>query len=489
MKTHLLYADRSLSVLPEYPYDKTLLLSDLELDVLLSGMAGDDAPLREACQAVLLQYSTDREEILYRQEILREVLAHPEFAREMYAVAAETLYRRKKEHVWLQSQLNALFRGAVEILRMTMEQLRKLRSIADKYTGTFRSAGLVRLLADLRAELSDDYFAEVDAHLEELSFHEGMLLSATFGDKLQGTNYTMRRLSKKGLMRRWLFAPGITISSKDEEGLADLEVRKARVLSQNVNILARATDHVLSFFTTLRDEIGFYVGCLNLKEALTQAGISVCIPQLSSEPRSRVFSGLVDASLPLIGVKSVVGNDFDYTDKALYVVTGANQGGKSTFLRSIGQSQLMLQAGMFVAAKHYTGPVSTGLFTHFRKEEDAKMDSGKLDEELARMSRLVCEIRPGATVLFNESFAATNEREGAEIGRQITQALLDSQVEVFTVTHLYQLSRPFYEQKDPRFVFLRAQRLSDGTRSFRLAPGEPETTGYGDDVFARVFGD
>ena len=104
------------------------------------------------------------------------------------------------------------------------------------------------------------------------------------------------------------------------------------------------------------------------------------------------------------------------------------------------------------------------------------------------MSRITEALRPGATVLFNESFAATNEREGAQIGRQITQALLDSGMEVFTVTHLYALSRPFYEKRDPGYLFLRAQRLSDGQRSFRLGEGEPERTGYGDDVYERVFG-
>ena len=59
---------------------------------------------------------------------------------------------------------------------------------------------------------------------------------------------------------------------------------------------------------------------------------------------------------------------------------------------------------------------------------------------------------------------------------------------MFSVTHLYQLSNPFYVKKDPRYVFLRAERLSDGQRSFRLSEGEPQRTGYGDDVYQRVFG-
>ncbi len=488
MKTLLMYPDRVFQVPEEFAFEKELLLNDLELNVILDAMSKGDEPMRNACRAALLNYCADERDILYRQEILQELIAAPEFARDVYAIAVETLYRRRKEHVWLQSQMNALFRGAVEILRMTMEELKKLRAVADKYNGKFKSKGLVQLIGMLREELTDAYFAEVEAHLEELSFNDGMLISARFGEKLQGEKYTMRRLDKKGVKLKWMFAPSISISSKDEDGLKDLEVRKARVISENVNVLAQATDHVLSFFTSLRDELGFYVGCLNLRDTLTGAGHSVCIPAIAKGGRRRVYSNLIDASLPLIGVQSVIGNDMDYADKTLFIITGANQGGKSTFLRSLGQSQVMLQAGMFVAARSYTGHISSGIFTHFRKEEDAKMDSGKLDEELERMSKIVNAIKPGSVVMFNESFAATNEREGAEIGRQITQALLDSGVEVFSVTHLYQLSNPFYVKNDPGYVFLRAERLSDGQRSFRLSEGEPQRTGYGDDVYERVFG-
>lgn len=489
MKTLLMYPDRAFAVPEEFPFEKELLLSDLELNVILEAMAKGDEAIRAACRAAMLEYCTVEEEILYRQEILAELIEKPDFAREVYAVAVETLYRRKKEHVWLQSQMNALFRGAVEILRMTMEQLKKLRAIADKYNGKMKSRALVQLVAMLREELSDAYFAEVAAHLDELAFNDGMLISAEFGEKLQGDRYTMRRLDKKGVKLKWMFAPSISISSKDEEGLKDLELRKARVISENVNVLAQATEHVLQFFTSLRDEMGFYVGCLNLRDTLTAAGHSVCMPAISHAGRKRVYANLYDMSLPLIGVKNVVGNDMDYSQKRLFIITGANQGGKSTFLRSLGQSQVMLQCGMFVAATSYCGHIASGIFTHFRKEEDAKMDSGKLDEELERMSRIANAVKKGATIMFNESFAATNEREGAEIGRQITQALLESNVEVFSVTHLYQLSHLFFEKNDPEYVFLRAERLSDGGRSFRLSEGEPQRTGYGDDVYRRVFGE
>lgn len=184
---------------------------------------------------------------------------------------------------------------------------------------------------------------------------------------------------------------------------------------------------------------------------------------------------------------AVVGNELDTADKRLYIITGANQGGKTTFLRSIGQAQLMAQCGMFVGAESFSVPIRKGVFTHFKKEEDATMKSGKLDEELSRMSKVVDHLKPGSLMLLNESFAATNEREGSEICRQITKALIDCNVEVFSVTHLYTYASTFLNH--PNTQFLRAQRLENGERTFKIVPSEPMQTAFGVDLYRKIFAD
>jgi DNA mismatch repair ATPase MutS len=83
----------------------------------------------------------------------------------------------------------------------------------------------------------------------------------------------------------------------------------------------------------------------------------------------------------------------------------------------------MMQCGMFVAARQLRADARAGVFTHCKREEDASMESGKLDEELGRMSGILDQMTPGSMLLCNESFASTNEREGAEIARQIVRAL------------------------------------------------------------------
>lgn len=185
--------------------------------------------------------------------------------------------------------------------------------------------------------------------------------------------------------------------------------------------------------------------------------------------------------------RKIVGNDLDADGKDFIVITGANTGGKSTFLRSVGLGQLMMQAGMFVPAAAFSAEIRDGVFTHYKREEDATMASGKLDEELSRMSEIVGKLSPGALVLFNQLFAATNEREGSEIARQITHALLESGIKVCFVTHLYEFAHGLHQRSLPNAIFLRAERLPDGARSFRLIEGAPLETSYGEDLYGAVF--
>ena len=174
-------------------------------------------------------------------------------------------------------------------------------------------------------------------------------------------------------------------------------------------------------------------------------------------------------------------------NKDLVIITGANQGGKSTFLRSVGLSQLMMQCGMFVPAKTFHADVCERIFTHYKREEDAAMKSGKFDEELGRMSGIVDNIVPNSLMLFNESFAATNEREGSEIARQIFTALLERGIKMFFVTHQYELAHGFHTRNLPTVLFLRAERQADGVRTFRITEGQPLQTSYGEDLYWWIF--
>lgn len=497
MKPHLLYPDQDLDIDSKPPSNDEELIRDLGLDTLFDAMANGDPFLREAASRVVLQSVTDPELIRYRQHILADCLKLPELAREIYDTAVEAIAGEKRIYrgIFSEHYPELTLHRSVEELEFFVTILKKLRDLAAQHRQEFQSQGFRELFDTLPRELDDDYFGEVARHLRRLRFRKGVLISTQLGKGYKGHDYILRRPNESPHpWLDWLTVDSrpsysFRIADRDEAGSRALAELRGRGIDHAANALAQSADHILSFFTLLRSELGFYIACVNVHNALSAKRRTMTFPQpLTMEETAISSTGLYDVNLGLRLDTVVVGNDLNARGKSLIIITGANQGGKSTFLRAVGLAQLMMQCGMFVAADSYSANTCARLFTHYKREEDATMESGKFDEELKRMSKMADEVKPHGMVLFNESFAATNEREGSEIARQIVRALLDNRIKVFFVTHFYDLANSFYRLHDPTAAFLRAEREEDGRRTFRLVSGQPLPTSYGPDLYQRTFG-
>ncbi len=494
MKAYLMHRERDLDLEQPLAANAEALKQDLELPTLFDAMAGGDAYLRQLVEKAFFSSLTDPEAIRNRQGVLGDCLERPVVVRELYALAVEALEsKRKAQHFWFRDSPDSLRQKSLRMLELLADSLRHLRRLADEHAAEFRSDGFMRLFAMLGRDLDDDYLRTIDYHLRELEFRRGALISAELGKGSRGTHYVLRKPIERSLIER--ITPGgpasysFTIPARDEHGMQSLNELRGRGINLVANALAQSTDHILSFFNMLRAELGFYVGCLNLHEQLAEKGEPTCFPvPLAAEDTAYAARGLYDASLAFHLGSRVVGNDVEADGKQLVMITGANQGGKSTFLRSVGLAQLMMQAGMFVPAESLRANVCNGVFTHFKREEDASMTSGKLDEELSRMSEIADSIAPTGLLLCNESFASTNEREGSEIAQQVVRAMVETKVKVFFVTHLFDLANSIHGQQLETALFLRAERRPDGGRTFRILPNEPLSTSYGEDSYRRVFG-
>lgn len=501
MKAFLLFRDRDFDFGQTLPWSKKTLMPDLALDTLFGAMAtGDEFLLRVAESVVLCSLDNDLDTILYRQRILQDCLKNPAVVRGLYALAVEGIQCERKCSWGIFSKYPAGILGrAIELLYYLIEVLQKLRSASAQHGAAFQSEGFRNLLATLEAELTDEYFASIKAHLKEMKFRAGVLISAQLGKGNKGRNYILR---KARIKQHWIISwlqqyfgireAGYTfvLDPRDENGARALSELNERGINLVANALAQSTDHILNFFKMLRAELAFYVSCLNLREQLAKKGEPICWPEpVPATERKHSFRGLYDVCLSLRLRQRVIGNDVDADEKDLIIVTGANQGGKSTFLRSVGLAQSMMQAGMFVAAESFSANMCPTVFTHFKREEDANMKSGKFDEELTRMSEIAEHLVPDSMLLFNESFAATNEREGSEIARQIVSALIEKGFKIFFVSHQYTFASGFHATKQENILFLRAERESDGTRTFKLVEAEPLETSYGEDLYNQIFGE
>lgn len=496
MRPRLLFAGRDLDLDAVAPpaFDETA--GDLHLQTVVAAMAAGDTYLADIARRVIADSLTEAPEILYRQGILRDWLANPGLARDLYALAVEAVEDRRRVWGWSLTSSTSpslILSSAVRQLEAGAERLQQLHHFVDKQTGAFRSPGLSRFAAEVLAELDEPYFRVVRAHLDRLRFEGGILLSARLSGDNGGRDYVLRSVDRP---RRWrdrlpvghASRLGFSVSPRDEAGGQALGELRDRGVNLVADAVARSADHVSSYFTHLRAELGFYVGCLNLRDRLDERACPVSFPAaVSAGSGAWAARGLRDAALVLRNEAPVVGNDLEADGRSLVVVTGANSGGKSTFLRSVGLAQLMMQAGMFVVADRYRAAAGVGIFTHSIREEDRTLESGRLHDELRRMSRIADHLRPGALVLFNESFAGTNEQEGSEIATQVVRALTEGGVRVMFVTHQF----PFADgcrTRCPDVLYLRADRPADGGPSYRLSEAPPLPTSFGRDLYERLGG-
>jgi DNA mismatch repair ATPase MutS len=496
MKAYLMYKDQDFDLQSPLPVNEQILVQDLELNTLFNAMAHGDKFLFEVARIAVLSNLDELETIRYRQDILKDCLENSSTVKEIYEIAVEAIEREKKIYWGIFSKYPpAILSRSIEVLQMFVGLLKKIKAISGDQGSQFTSQGFRRFFTMLDEELSDEYFATIENHLNQLKFRNGVLISAALGKGNKGVHYTLRKPyeNEQSWIERFFSKKptvySITIADRDDNGMRALSELKDRGINLVSNALAQSTDHILSFFKMLRADLAFYISCLNLRDRLAQLDEPMSFPSpVSPEERRHSFEGLYDVCLALSTQRKIVGNDVNAVGKNLVIITGANQGGKSTFLRSIGLAQLMMQCGMFVPAESFSSNVCEGLFTHYKREEDTTMKSGKLDEELGRMSDIINHVTANSILLLNESFAATNEREGSEIARQIVSALIEERINVFYVTHLFEFACSFYEKKLANAIFLRAERQSDGGRTFKILDGEPLKTSFGEDVYKTIFG-
>jgi len=383
VKAHLMFADRDWSTSREPWVGEEDVIADLDLETLWSAMAQGDRVALESARAALLDGLRDPDEIRYRQAALDDCVANAEVVRRIYALAVDAVASQRSVYRGIFSNRGeALVRRSVKVIELLIGALRELRAIADHDAASFRSDAFTSFFETLRRELDDGFFDDVSEHLRQLRFRDGVFATAVLGNLGQGTGYVLRVPRRNHRILR-LLPPAVkrpsfswTIPARDDAAGQAMGDLRDRVLSLVANAVGQSTDHVVAFFTALRSELGFYIGCLNLRQRLAAKDEPLSMPDAQpAGSRARAARGLYDPCLSLRIEERAQGNDLDADGKTLVIITGANQGGKSTFLRSIGLAQLMMQAGMFVAADRYGATVAPRVLTHYKRPEDSTRSS------------------------------------------------------------------------------------------------------------------
>lgn len=494
MDVFLMFKDKKFDFsqdLPEYAQD---LIIDLGLDIIFKSASNDDEFYYEVIKKSMLFHLTDKNEIYYRQDVLKDCINNVEIVKDIYALTLEAI-KKEKESLFgfFMKYPDSIVYSARQVLEDFFEVLKKIKIIAVEKNSYFFSEGFKSFFERLKLELSDEYLQKVDDVLKKLKFENGILITSQLGVGAKPSNFRIMypKQEKQNLLKSLIKKKStytITIPERDEGGYRALSEIKNKSFEKISNILANTVYYLLDFFNQLKIELAFYLSWAILYEKLQKIGVHLSYP-VCYEVNERIFSfeSLSDVSLVLAKENKVVENNLLANRKDLLIITGANMGGKTTFLRSIAQAAVFSQCGMFVGAKSFHYSLSSGIFTHFKKEEDKFLQSGKFDEELKRLSKLIDYVKPNALFLFNESFSSTNDNEASKIAKYIVENLIEKKIRIFFVTHLYEFAHLMDKENLDTVMFLKAQRTPDGQRTFKIIESKPMRKSYAEDLFSKIF--
>ncbi len=428
---------------------------DLNLDQLVAALLRERAEYDLA--PLFHTLPRDVETVAYRQEALRDLegpgtrAAVQAFATAMRSVRAQLRQAGKLHYRW---QKRRWFLEAV---------------------WTYAEA-VVRLAADLDAiELHSDAFRGLHAHLAGYTPSEGFTTilaeSRRLRDELAAIRYTL--LIRENRIRVDRFSAGDDYGAevaetfrKFEQGdarsyafdfhdFADMNHVEAGVLDLVARLWPDTFEFLDRFAPRHRDfidptlgrfdrEVQVYLAWIEHVEPMRRRGLPFCYPEVRRRPDEVFARDAFDIALAATLAERdgrVVTNDVELRDpERAIVVTGPNQGGKTTFARMFGQLHYLARMGLTVPARQARLELFDGLYTHFEREEDLGDLASKFEEDVARIHETIAHLTPDSLVVMNESFSSTSVQDALLLSRDILGRILATGARCVTVTFLDELA-------------------------------------------------
>ena len=234
-------------------------------------------------------------------------------------------------------------------------------------------------------------------------------------------------------------------------------------------------------------ELMYYVRWAEYWEKLQKAGWRCCRPAAEAGQTGMKARGFYNLKLTLVEKpETTVRNDLTFDgEHRVYMLTGANRGGKTTVTQAAGQLFLLAQGGIYVPAEAFEFTPADGVYTHFPADEDKTLDLGRLGEECRRFRELFAQCTERSLLLLNETFSTTSFEEGCYIAADAVKALLSRGTLVIYNTHMHKLARELTEGEaesgtgKPWSLIVRSEGEK---RSFRIETAPPKGSSYAKDI-------
>ena len=399
----------------------------------------------------------DVDAIQYRHEVLRDLEQETLFAQ---IKTFERNLRHMREHLaqaeklYYPGQKKAWFLDAIKIYCDTVKGL--VRDLAEDdlrsrgfcafrdylldYTQSDRFTALVAETEHLLAALASvRYSLQIKESTIKVRKHEAEI---DYSADVEETFEKFQQGAVKDYRVQFNNFPNMNhVEAKILELVAQLYPDIFTALDEYCTKHAGYLDETVATFDR---EIQFYVAYLEYLTAFKRGGLKFCYPQVSSMSKEVCAADTFDLALAYKLMHErppIVSNDFYLQDpERVFVVSGPNQGGKTTFARTLGQLHFLASLGCLVPGREAQLFLCDQIFTHFEREEDLSNLRGKLQDDLVRLHEILTHATPCSLIILNESFTATTLQDAIFLSRQIMDKILQLDALCVCVTFIDELA-------------------------------------------------
>jgi DNA mismatch repair protein MutS len=470
----------------------------------------------------LCQLSLDPEVIGYRQAVFRDLDSDPRFAVRLAEILpqleelSEVTAVSERYRPSARQALERIVRRLAE-LELFVDIARQLRDLLS--AGSIQSSALQRLRHELEEVGESDTFRALTLELPELRATLTSVRSVTIGvnispdlavesasilgfgtERIEGQQALLGRLLG-GSAGTHGIAPLRRVERAPEGMQNELERDLTRLLQDVAAPVATALGNYASVsarrLARLGPELGFLLGGVGLVQRLRAAGLPTCQPEIVVADERR--TELLDAYDPGLALRLAADSgeheasprlvtnpvSFDDTSARVWVLSGPNRSGKTTFTRAVGLVHMLAQAGLDVPARSARLSPVDSIHTHFPSHEQARLGMGRLDQEAEALAAIFQHATPRSLVLLNEALAGTSTFEAVDLATGVLRGLRVLGARAMYVTHLHELgaaaadinaTTPGQSLVGSLVSEPDAQRVDsqhDVPRTFRILPGAP----------------
>jgi hypothetical protein len=395
--------------------------------------------------------------ISYRHEVLRDLEGKAlfesigSFARKMRAMRehlaqAEKLHYKYQKESWFldaaEIYCDAVI-GLAHDLTLVDVKSRGLLAFRKYLTNYARSARFLSLLAETK-KLQDDlagvsYCLQIYGNRIKVSRYAS---EADYSTDVGETFHKFKRGAVKDYRVKFSTWPDMNhVEARVLELVARLYPQIFLPLDSYCDSQRNHLDATIAAFDR---EVQFYVAYLEYVDQFRASGLEFCYPHVSDQSKQIHAQDTFDLALAnkLIREDSaVVCNDFYLKNsERIFVVSGPNQGGKTTFARTFGQLHYLASIGCLVPGREAQLFLFDRLFTHFEKEEDLRSLSGKLEDDLLRIHEILEQATASSIVIMNESFTSTTLRDALLLGMKVMEQIMQLDLLCVFVTFVDELA-------------------------------------------------